>query len=165
MGDAADVLRGVYDASDGADGFVSIEVEPDLADDTAATLERARQLWRRLSRPNLLVNLTNDSWFMGSSAAEKHFFVGAMRALENGRYFVQSALYGVTGVVDPEGRVVARTGPEEVKTLEVTVYPIKMKTWFTRIGLWRFPIFALMTAIYLGISSLATRRSRSVTRS
>ena len=113
----------------------------------------------------LLVNLTNDSWFMGSSAAEKHFFVGAMRALENGRYFVQSALYGVTGVVDPEGRVVARTGPEEVKTLEVTVYPIKMKTWFTRIGLWRFPIFALMTAIYLGISSLATRRSRSVTRS
>jgi len=57
VGDAADVLRGVYDASDGADGFVSIEVEPDLADDTAATLERARQLWRRLSRPNLLVKI------------------------------------------------------------------------------------------------------------
>jgi len=57
VGDAADVLRGVYDASDGADGFVSIEVEPDLADDTAATLERARQLWRRVSRPNLLVKI------------------------------------------------------------------------------------------------------------
>jgi len=57
VGDAADVLRGVYDASDGTDGFVSIEVEPDLADDTAATLERARQLWRRLSRPNLLVKI------------------------------------------------------------------------------------------------------------
>jgi len=57
VGDAADVLRGVYDASDGADGFVSIEVEPDLADDTAATLDRARQLWRRVSRPNLLVKI------------------------------------------------------------------------------------------------------------
>jgi transaldolase len=57
VGDAADVLRGVYDASDGTDGFVSIEVEPDLADDTAATLERARQLWRRVSRPNLLVKI------------------------------------------------------------------------------------------------------------
>ncbi|MEO6058387.1 MAG: transaldolase [Candidatus Limnocylindria bacterium] len=57
VGDAADVLRSVYDASDGTDGFVSIEVEPDLADDTAATLERARQLWRRLSRPNLLVKI------------------------------------------------------------------------------------------------------------
>jgi transaldolase len=57
VGDAADVLRSVYDAADGTDGFVSIEVEPDLADDTAATLDRARQLWRRVSRPNLLVKI------------------------------------------------------------------------------------------------------------
>jgi transaldolase len=55
--DAADILRGVYDASDGTDGFVSIEVEPDLADDTAETLERARQLWSLVSRPNLLVKI------------------------------------------------------------------------------------------------------------
>jgi transaldolase len=55
--DAADVLRGVYDASDGTDGFVSIEVEPDLADDTTETLERARQLWRLVDRPNLLVKI------------------------------------------------------------------------------------------------------------
>lgn len=57
VGDAADVLRGVYDASGGTDGFVSIEVEPDLAEDTAGTLERARQLWRLVARPNLLVKI------------------------------------------------------------------------------------------------------------
>jgi transaldolase len=57
VGDAADVLRAVYDASDGADGFVSIEVEPDLADDTNGTLERARQLWRRMDRPNILIKI------------------------------------------------------------------------------------------------------------
>jgi transaldolase len=57
VGDAADVLRPVYDASDGADGYVSIEVEPQLADDTAGTLERARHLWRRLDRPNVFVKI------------------------------------------------------------------------------------------------------------
>jgi transaldolase len=57
VGDAADILRSVYDASDGADGFVSIEVEPDLANDSARTLERARHLWGRLARPNVLVKI------------------------------------------------------------------------------------------------------------
>src|SRR5215208_610625 len=57
VGDAADVLRTVYDAADGADGFVSIEVEPDLAEDSEATLERARHLWRRLERPNVFVKI------------------------------------------------------------------------------------------------------------
>jgi len=57
VGDAADVLRRIYDAADGADGFVSIEVEPDLADDSAATLERARHLWSRLSRPNVFIKI------------------------------------------------------------------------------------------------------------
>ena len=57
VGDAADILRAVYDESDGADGFVSIEVEPDLAADSEATLERARHLWRRLGRPNVFVKI------------------------------------------------------------------------------------------------------------
>jgi transaldolase len=57
VGDAADALRGVYDASNGTDGFASIEVEPHLADDTAGTVERARHLWQRLSRPNVFIKI------------------------------------------------------------------------------------------------------------
>jgi transaldolase len=57
VGDAADVLRTVHDGAHGADGFVSIEVEPDLADDTQASLERARHLWGRLGRPNVFVKI------------------------------------------------------------------------------------------------------------
>jgi len=57
VGDAADILRAVYDQSDGADGFVSIEVEPDLADDTQKTIERARYLWAQLGRPNVFVKI------------------------------------------------------------------------------------------------------------
>ncbi len=57
VGDAADVLRSVYDASGGTDGFASIEVEPDLAEDTEATLNRARELWAKLDRPNVMIKI------------------------------------------------------------------------------------------------------------
>jgi transaldolase len=55
--DAADVLRRAYDASDGRDGFVSFECTPDLADDTAATIEQALELWNRLARPNVMIKV------------------------------------------------------------------------------------------------------------
>ena len=57
VGDAADVLRRVYDAADGADGFASIEVEPDLAENADRTLARARELWARLDRPNVFIKI------------------------------------------------------------------------------------------------------------
>jgi transaldolase len=57
VGDAADLLRKVYDEADGADGFASIEVEPELADDTQGSLARARHLWTRLQRPNVFVKI------------------------------------------------------------------------------------------------------------
>jgi transaldolase len=57
IADAADVLRPVYDAADGADGFVSIEVNPELARDTAATIAEARRISRALGRPNVLIKV------------------------------------------------------------------------------------------------------------
>jgi transaldolase len=57
VGDAADVLRRVYDEANGTDGFASIEVEPDLAEDADATLARARELWGRLDRPNVFIKI------------------------------------------------------------------------------------------------------------
>ncbi|BDD76185.1 transaldolase [Streptomyces violaceoruber] len=54
---AADVLRGVYDASGGRDGRVSIEVDPRLAHDTAATVAEARQLSWLVDRPNVMIKI------------------------------------------------------------------------------------------------------------
>ena len=54
---AADLLDPTYEASDGRDGFVSFECTPDLADDAAATIEQAVQLWRRLARPNVMIKV------------------------------------------------------------------------------------------------------------
>ncbi|HEX6070401.1 MAG TPA: transaldolase [Longimicrobiaceae bacterium] len=54
---AADLFRGVYDAANGGDGFVSLEVSPELAHDTAATLEEARRLWATVARPNVMIKV------------------------------------------------------------------------------------------------------------
>jgi transaldolase len=54
---AADALRGVYDATEGFDGYVSLEVSPTLADDTAGTFADAKRLWNRVNRPNLMIKV------------------------------------------------------------------------------------------------------------
>ncbi len=54
---AADRLRPVFEATDGRDGYVSLEVSPHIADDTAATVAEARRLWRAVARPNLMVKV------------------------------------------------------------------------------------------------------------
>jgi transaldolase len=54
---AADAFRSVYEAARGDDGFVSIEVEPHLALDTAGSVEEARRLWKRCDRPNVMVKI------------------------------------------------------------------------------------------------------------
>jgi len=55
--DAADVLRSVYDETDGYDGYVSLEVDPDIAFDTQRTMEQAREYWGRVDRPNLMIKI------------------------------------------------------------------------------------------------------------
>ncbi len=54
---AADLLRPLYDETDGADGYVSLEVSPTLAYDTEGTLADARRLWKLVNRPNLMIKI------------------------------------------------------------------------------------------------------------
>jgi transaldolase / glucose-6-phosphate isomerase len=55
--DAADTLRPVYEATSTRDGYVSLEVSPTLAYDTAGTLDEARRLWRAVGRDNLMIKI------------------------------------------------------------------------------------------------------------
>jgi transaldolase len=54
---AVDLLRPNYDQWDGHDGFVSVEVAPDLAHDTEGTIAQAKQLWARIDRPNVMIKI------------------------------------------------------------------------------------------------------------
>ncbi len=54
---AADLLRPIYDETDGLDGYVSMEVSPHLAHDTAGTLSEVKRLWKEINRPNLMIKV------------------------------------------------------------------------------------------------------------
>ncbi len=53
----ADLLRPIYDRTGGQDGFVSLEVSPDLAHDTEATIAEVRRFWKTVDRPNLMIKI------------------------------------------------------------------------------------------------------------
>jgi transaldolase len=55
--EAADLFKDLYEQTHGADGYVSLEVSPFLADDSAATISQAVELWRRVDRPNLMIKI------------------------------------------------------------------------------------------------------------
>ncbi|MFN3491165.1 MAG: bifunctional transaldolase/phosoglucose isomerase, partial [Anaerolineales bacterium] len=54
---ACDLFRPLYNETDGGDGYVSLEVSPYLAKDTAGTITQAKELWQRVNRPNLMVKI------------------------------------------------------------------------------------------------------------
>src|SRR4029077_805973 len=72
--DACDVLRSVYDESEGYDGYVSLEVDPDLAFDTQLTMEQAREYWGRVDRPNLMIKIPGTD--EGLPAIEQMIYEG-----------------------------------------------------------------------------------------
>src|SRR3954452_12575648 len=71
---ATDVLRPVWEELDHADGFVSLEVQPELARDTEGTLESARSYWSRVERPNLFIKIPGTD--EGVPAIEEAIYEG-----------------------------------------------------------------------------------------
>jgi transaldolase/glucose-6-phosphate isomerase len=72
--DACDILRPVFDSSNGVDGFVSIEVSPYLANDTEGTMIEARRLNEKVNRPNCLIKIPGTE--AGVSAIEQMLYEG-----------------------------------------------------------------------------------------
>lgn len=55
--DACDIFLPIYESTDGRDGRVSIEVDPRISEDREATLSQARELWRKVDRPNVMIKI------------------------------------------------------------------------------------------------------------
>ena len=103
----------------------------------------------------LLTTITNDAWFGRSSAAYQHFDQAALRAVEQGRYLVRAANTGITGAVDPYGRVIASAPLFEATTLTVDVRLLSDTTIYNRAG-------DVVVWFSLGIAAVAILRSRRV---
>jgi len=82
----------------------------------------------------LLTTITNDAWYGYSSAPYQHFELASMRAIEQGRYLARSANTGISGIVDPYGRVVARSVLFEEVGLVADARILNGRTIYAQIG-------------------------------
>ena len=87
----------------------------------------------RLGGDFILVS-TNDAWFGNSPAAKQHFYSGVFRAIENRCYLVQVANTGISGVIDPYGRIAKRTKVGETTALNVSIDKRERETFYTKFG-------------------------------
>lgn len=94
----------------------------------------------------VFVNISNDGWYGNTSAPLQHLNMARMRAIENNRWLLRDTNTGVTAVIDPEGRVVARA-PRWQRTALQGAYDIEQSTTFyTRHGDW-FPLTCAIIAL------------------
>jgi apolipoprotein N-acyltransferase len=82
----------------------------------------------------LLTTITNDAWYGTSSAAYQHWDQAALRAIEGGRYLARAANTGISGFVDPYGRVLAKTTLFEQALVVEDLRFITARTIYSRIG-------------------------------
>jgi apolipoprotein N-acyltransferase len=82
----------------------------------------------------LLTTITNDAWFGETSAPYQHFEQASMRAIEEGRYLVRSANTGISGIVDPYGRVLEQTAIFEPAILVGEARFLTASTFYARHG-------------------------------
>ncbi len=94
----------------------------------------------------MVVTVTNDAWFAGSSELRSHFAAVVFRAVETRRMLIQAANGGVSGIVDPRGRILKEMIGEGI--LLANVVRQQIPSLYTRWGNW--PLFAV-----LGTSGLA----------
>jgi apolipoprotein N-acyltransferase len=104
----------------------------------------------------LLTTITNDAWYGWSSAAYQHWDQAALRAIEGGRYLARAANTGVSGFVDPYGRVLAKSELFEQKLLVENVRFLQGRTIYSRIG----DLVAWLSLALTAAMFLATRRIR-----
>ncbi len=102
----------------------------------------------------MLTTITNDAWYGRSSAPHQHFEQAAMRAIEEGRYLVRSANTGVSGIVDPYGRVLARSGIFEPAVLVGEARFLTTSTFYARHG----DILAYASVVATALLLLLARR-------
>ena len=114
----------------------------------------------------LLTTITNDAWFGETSAPYQHFEQASMRAIEEGRYLVRSANTGVSGIVDPYGRVLEQTAIFQPAVLVGDARFLQTSTFYARHGdvLAYASVVAAAALLFASIRPPAEARPRAAAR-
>jgi apolipoprotein N-acyltransferase len=107
-----------------------------------------------LRQAALLVNVTNNAWYGDSTAPHQHLQIARMRALEAGRFLVRAANDGITAVVDPHGKIVARLAQFQQAVLRADVRPMSGLTPYARLG--NYPV--IIGSLILLVAAIWRRR-------
>ena len=102
----------------------------------------------------LLTTVTNDAWYGRTSAPYQHFQQATMRAIEQGRFLVRAANTGISGIVDPYGRVIASTPLFETHVVTADVRLLDGRTLYSRTG----DVVAYACAVLTVLMLLFSRR-------
>ena len=109
-----------------------------------------------LEGSELLTTITNDAWYGRSSAAYQHWEQASMRAIEGGRYLARAANTGISGFVDPYGRVLEKSGLFEQRLMVADLRFVRELTIYSRIG----DLVAWLSLALTGAALLAAWRIR-----
>jgi len=116
----------------------------------------------------LLVTLTNDGWYGFSWAPLQHFAEVRLRAAETQRWFARAALTGISGFVDPTGRVASSLDVGDAGVLVETVQPLKGLTIRAHLGDWWAVLCTLATLVILVVGrrrlNVSSKRRLHVSR-
>jgi apolipoprotein N-acyltransferase len=107
-------------------------------------------------RPKWLLNITNDSWFGTSSGPFQHFAMARIRAVEQGLPLIRVANTGISGVIDPFGRIIKKTLLNTQGIIDTALpKPTRHQTVFSKMGEW--PVLGLIFLMFSGSILLRKR--------
>ncbi|MEE1868794.1 apolipoprotein N-acyltransferase [Pseudomonas auratipiscis] len=111
------------------------------------------------ARSDILLTISNDTWFGTSIGPLQHLQMAQMRALEAGRWMIRATNNGVTGLIDPFGRITAQIPQFERGILYGEVVPMQQLTPYLQ---WRSWPLVIVSVLLLGWALLASRIAKTV---
>lgn len=108
-----------------------------------------------LPEAGLLVNVSNDAWFGDSLAPHQHLEIARMRAKETGRYLLRATNTGISAIIGPQGKVIARSPQFEPHALSGKISGYAGTTPYVRFGNWAIVV---VLSVLLVVSRIAGGR-------
>jgi apolipoprotein N-acyltransferase len=110
------------------------------------------------ARPAWLLNVTNDAWYGVTSGPFQHFAIARVRAVEEGLPLFRDANNGITGAIDPYGRVISRLDLDAIGVLDIPLPAALPPTVYSRIGDINFMVLLLVELI-VSVAMINRRRA------
>jgi apolipoprotein N-acyltransferase len=110
---------------------------------------------------DLLVNITNDAWFGRTGAPYQHFSMAVLRSVENRRFLARAANTGISGFIDPCGRILKTTLLNQEASATESVALLPMRSPYSRWGDWPLAILSFGLPAFILIRQISAKRKKS----